>query len=135
MTKSHLLYVLIAVALQLCATCTPPAKATFTKSEEDSNTTFEMTCGDTLAVVLESNPTTGYRWSVDTVDKAVLEEIGAEYKADEVPADIVGSGGKSILRFRAIKTGRTSLILTYRRPFEKNSTPARTFELTVIVGR
>lgn len=110
-------------------------KTTIKKSEKDTGSTLEMNTGDNLEIVLKANPTTGYEWEVASVDSSILSKTGTEYKADVVPKGIVGSGGKSIHRFKAIKIGKTFLKLSYRRPFEKNVPPVKTFGITVVVKR
>ena len=94
-----------------------------------------MNTGDNLEIVLKANPTTGYKWEVASVDSSILSKTGTEYRPDVVPKGIVGSGGTSMNRFRAIKIGKTFLKLIYRRPFEKNVPPVKTFEITVVVKR
>ena len=102
-------------------------------SENDAGSTLEMKEGDGLEIILQANPTTGYRWEVASNDTSVLKNIGIEYQADKVPSGIVGSGGKTIMRFMAIKEGETFLQLVYRRPFEKDMPPVKKFELIVVV--
>jgi len=102
-------------------------------SENDAGSTLEMKAGDSLEIILQANPTTGYRWEVASNDTSVLKNIGIEYQADKVPSGIVGSGGKTIMRFMAIKEGETFLQLVYRRPFEKDMPPVKKFELIVVV--
>jgi len=109
------------------------APVTITKNWKDSGSTFKMHSGDNLEIVLKANPTTGYGWEIASFDSTILKNTGTEYKADRVPSGIVGSGGKSIHRFKVRKTGKTFLKLIYRRPFEKNVPPIETFELTIVV--
>ena len=109
------------------------SQMTIKRSEKDTGSTSEMNIGDNLEIVLKANPTTGYRWEVASIDSTILENTGVDYKPDKVPRDIVGSGGKTIFRFRAAKTGQTDLKLIYHQPFEKNVPPVKTFKLTVVV--
>ena len=130
MFRSSVLYTIVLFIPILSILCSP---VTIQKSEKDSGSSLKMNRGDTLEIVLKANPTTGYRWEVASVDSTILKNTGVEYKPDKVPRGIVGSGGKSILRFRATKKGETDLKLIYHRPFEKNVPPVKTFELTIIV--
>jgi len=132
MFRSSVLYTIILFVSILSILCTP---ATIQKSEKDSGSNLKMNRGDTLEVVLKANPTTGYRWEVASVDSAILKSTSTVYKPNKVPRGIVGSGGKSILRFRATKKGETDLKLIYHRSFEKDVPPVKTFELTVTVKR
>jgi Chagasin family peptidase inhibitor I42 len=45
----------------------------------------------------------------------------------------VGSPGFQIFPFKASKPGESTLVLSYFRPFEKNTPPAKTFRLTLTV--
>lgn len=125
-------YILTLFIIIFAMTC---HKTTIIKSEKDTGSTLEMNTGDNLEIVLEANPTTGYRWEVASLDSSILSKTSTEYKADVVPEGIVGSGGNSINRFKAIKIGKTFLKLIYRRPFEKNVPPVKTFGMTVVVKR
>jgi predicted secreted protein len=90
-----------------------------------------LTDGDILEVVLEGNLTTGYGWETASVDPLVLEPVGEPvFQADSV---LIGAGGKMIIKFRAAGPGQTDLKLHYRRPWEKDIAPLKTFETTVVV--
>ncbi|MEW6182112.1 MAG: protease inhibitor I42 family protein [Bacillota bacterium] len=100
-------------------------------TEKDSGRTVELQAGNTLEVVLSGKPTTGYGWEVASGDEAVIKQVGEpEYKADTAR---IGSDGKTTFHFKASAPGRTELKLVYRRPWEKNVPPEKTFEATVAV--
>ena len=100
--------------------------------EKDDGTQIELEQGQTLAITLNSNPTTGYSWAPNegqTGDVLVL--IGKpEYKSK---SNLIGGGGTETLRFRADRPGTTTLELVYRRPWEKDAKPAQTYALDVNV--
>jgi inhibitor of cysteine peptidase len=109
----------------------PFVKGPMKLTAKDAGGTVEMKVGDTLQVMLEGNPTTGYDWEMAPGDEAVLEQLGAStYKAD---SDLMGSGGQVTLRFKAVAAGQTALQLVYHRPWETDEPPAETFEVTVTV--
>jgi inhibitor of cysteine peptidase len=85
--------------------------------------TVTLQVGQELVVTLESNPTTGYEWLVDTApDSAVLQSNGApSYEPTPVASDVVGSGGTTSLRFTATGAGTTQVVLRYKQSFEENS--------------
>jgi inhibitor of cysteine peptidase len=105
--------------------------STMQLTEADAGRTIQMRVGDRLEVALPGNPTTGFQWEVGALNHAVLRPIGEpEF---ERSSSAIGSGGKVTMRFEAVGPGATGLQLVYRRPFEKDAPPARTFEVTATV--
>jgi inhibitor of cysteine peptidase len=87
-----------------------------------------------LVVNLDSNSATGFRWLLQARESAVLQQLGEPvYEPRKGDPRLVGSGGLTRFRFRAIAPGRETLIFTYRRPWEMNLPPARMvrYEITV----
>ena len=99
----------------------------------DSGRSLNIETDDTLEIVLDCNPTTGYQWKVQPWDTKIIEEI--DKPVYESKSDVIGSGGQITFHFKAISPGRTSLKLIYFRPFEKNVPPAKTFEVNIVVSR
>jgi inhibitor of cysteine peptidase len=99
---------------------------------QDNGTQIELEQGQTLAITLDSNPTTGFSWVQDNAQGSdVLVQIGEpEFNSR---SNRLGSGGTETLRFRADRPGETTLTLTYRRPWEKDAKPAETYTLEVSV--
>ena len=88
--------------------------------------------GQLLKIELEANATTGYIWELsDSVNKGVLNRIG-KYRYIRNSRRI-GSGGIQLFRFRGIKKGQARLVFEYRRPWEKEESPARRYTVRVIV--
>lgn len=78
--------------------------------------------GQDLLVTLDSNPTTGYDWQVDTApDKAVLTIAERVYVPTPVDPGIVGSGGATTTRFTAVAAGTATIVLRYKRSWEDNT--------------
>ena len=99
---------------------------------KDDGRTVTAQPADVLILRLDSNPTTGYEWSLTRKpDAAVLESLGHKYEPPET--GLVGAGGVDVWRFRAIEDGNTSFELKYGRPFG-NDPPAGSFSLTVDVS-
>jgi len=68
----------------------------------DSGSQVEVKKGQVLAISLESNPTTGYRWEVMKINETMLKQIGdPEFKASQ-SGEVVGGGGVEVLRFEAV---------------------------------
>ena len=95
----------------------------------------DLKVGGTLVVKLESNPTTGYSWEVGAIDPSIIKGMGdAEYaKSDTGETPLVGSGGAETWRFQAVNEGQTSLEMVYRRPWEQDVNPEKTFSLSINV--
>ena len=94
----------------------------------------EIARGQTLLTTLESNPTTGYSWQVAEIDQVILRQVGdAEYKSAASNPSMVGTGGTETFRFETAGTGTTSLKLVYRRPWEKDVPPIKTYTVQVTV--
>jgi inhibitor of cysteine peptidase len=100
-------------------------------AEGDTGRSIELRVGDTLEVSLPGNPTTGFEWEVAKMDPAILRSRG---EPEFVPSSsALGSGGIQTIRFETVGTGQMKLTLIYHRPFEKDTPPARTFEVTITV--
>lgn len=92
--------------------------------------TIEVQTGDTIAVTLAGNPTTGFSWVVSDLDAAILSQQGeAEFKAD---SNLLGSGGMVTTNFKAEGPGTVALTLSYMRAWESVQ-PLQVFTVTVEV--
>ena len=92
----------------------------------------ELSVDQSLVVTLESNASTGYSWSLaQNSDDSVLNETGNKYLAPQTT--LVGAGGKEEWTFKALKKGTSSISMVYRRSWETDTPPAKTFDLTVVV--
>ncbi|NTW48476.1 MAG: protease inhibitor I42 family protein [Chlorobiales bacterium] len=112
----------------------PSIKTAKQITEADANQSIELRVGDKLEVVLSGNPTTGFQWEISDADTTILRANGeSEFKPSTNNDAIVGSGGKVIMRFDAVKAGKMKLGFIYHRVFEKDVPPAQTFEVTVVV--
>jgi predicted secreted protein len=95
-------------------------------------TGFDVSGGDQLTIVLESNVTTGFSWQLEQpLDEEVLVLVDDDYIAPGT--DAVGAPGKQELTFEAVGKGTTSIELWYIRPFDSPPDPAdeASFPVTV----
>lgn len=97
------------------------ASAFVTLTEQESDTRLRVELGQTIIVRLESNRTTGYRWTVASSDGAVLSSLGDPFYVT-TSQRAVGSSGTESWWFRVVNAGAQRVTLEYRRPFE--SAPA-----------
>lgn len=90
-----------------------------------------LNVSDTLVLVLDGNPSTGYTWEVGFYTAGVIEPAGEpEYQPN---SNLVGAGGTYTFRFLAVGEGESVLRLIYHRPFEKDVLDLKVCEVTVIV--
>ncbi len=110
--------------------CSPTQEIQVTEANQGKNYTLNM--GDSLVIVLDSNPSTGYAWVVKSVDKPVLSLAGESvFKVD---SGKLGAPGKTTLTFKTVSSGFQALTLLYQRSFEKDAQPLKTFTINVIVS-
>jgi len=93
----------------------------------DPGVTIRVEAGDSFAIELAGNPTTGYMWQPD-VDSQHLELLGHEF---EPRGGGVGAGGKEVFRFRALASGDTEITFAYRRPWDKESRDTNSFRVAI----
>ena len=68
--------------------------------------------GQTFALTLRSNPTTGYIWQLGKPpEDGVIQFIDNQYRRDK--SGLVGAGGREIWTFKAVGTGETTIDLKY----------------------
>jgi inhibitor of cysteine peptidase len=86
-----------------------------------------------LAVTLVANPSTGYGWSVISVDDSILAQQGDPVFTQTDQKNAVGSWGTETLRFKGKALGKTTLVLGYRRAWQKDEVPIRMFQVEIEV--
>ena len=90
-----------------------------------------LNVGDTLILILNGNPSTGYTWDVGFYVHPVIEPAGEpEYQSD---SNLVGAGGTYTFHFLATGEGEAKLAMIYHRPFDKDAPILKTCEVTVTV--
>lgn len=128
--KGAVVLLLVAVALMAVSGCA--AKPALALEGKDNGRQIELQKGQTLAISLEGNPSTGYTWEMAESEGSILRQVGEiEFKAE---SDLVGAPGTQTLRFEAVESGQTELKLVYHRPWEKDVEPLETFTLQVTVN-
>ena len=102
----------------------------------DSGKTVKAAVGDLVLITLQANPSTGFTWSA--ADQAKGSALALKSRkfltASQMSAEIQprpGQGGQTTFTYRVAGTGKATISLSYRRPWEKKAKPARTFAVTV----
>jgi inhibitor of cysteine peptidase len=74
----------------------------------------------TFQIQLKANPTTGYKWTIDSFDRERFKLVKSEYKAPN--NKLIGAGGKRIYSFKLLKgqtyPKHTKMVFRYLRPWE-----------------
>lgn len=91
--------------------------------------------GQTLSIVLPSNSSTGYAWTVGQFDEAVVSraEPFGEHVTNPHPDGMVGVPGETQYRFIASTPGQTTVVFKYGQAWNPNVAPAdtATYKITV----
>jgi inhibitor of cysteine peptidase len=97
----------------------------------DSSRTINAVVGDTLDLVLESIPGTGYQWQIDSIDSTMLMPTRLPRPLAPERPYRVGEPVPFYLALIAVAPGHTILRLVYKRSWEKDVPPAKTFEINI----
>jgi len=130
-------FMMTFLILSLAACSSAPKEITIMGGSFDK-AVATMAVGDSLTLILESNPSTGYQWNEQA---AIIgaSSIGAEVEQTEhkyVAPDskdnmLVGASGQEQWTFKALNKGMATVYLDYSRPWESKA--EKTFTLTVTV--
>ncbi|MGD8398041.1 MAG: protease inhibitor I42 family protein [Anaerolineae bacterium] len=93
---------------------------------EEPADTIEISEGETFAVTLPANPTTGYIWHLDTESRH-LEVEEEHFDAGGAP----GAAGVQVFVLRARKTGHTWVTCEYRRSWQETVRETRRFRVEI----
>jgi len=96
----------------------------------DSGSAIGIEIGDTFEVHLDSNPTTGYGWTIaEQPDGIIVQSSGYQ----EPDTSLVGAGGVEVFVFEATAAGSGTLRLDYVRSFDDPVVPADTVEYALTI--
>jgi inhibitor of cysteine peptidase len=98
--------------------------------------TIDLRAGDTLVIVLCSNPTTGFQWSEEAQisGTSILKQENHEFVGPESePPPPPGTPGLQTWRFQTLNEGSSTVSMEYSRPWEGGEKGEWTFTLNVDV--
>ena len=105
-------------------------------NEESDGKTVALEVGDCFDITLAENPSTGFSWEIVAGLDGVIEQVGErEFSPSRQDKHLVGAGGTVTYHLKAVGTGTVTLNLAYRRPWEKETPPAKSYQLTVTVSQ
>ena len=98
-----------------------------TLNEQDNGRAIELNAGDVLNLNLKENPSTGYKWVIESGGE--LELISDNYQGGEA----LGAGGVHEFQFRAPGHGSHELRLKNLREWEGDSSITERFNATIVI--
>ena len=123
----------ILIFLFLATGCSSAGSRVLDLTEKDSGRTLELDPGDTVRVVLVSNPTTGFMWNQEGVpDSDVIRLYSSQFIRKEGTENMAGAPGTQEFLYKVVGAGETGVRLGYSRSWEKKK-PASTFQLRIVV--
>ena len=105
-------------------------------NENNNDQEYSVKTGQEFILSLAANPSTGYIWDFNkSYDEKLLElEVDKAYKNDAATNEnIIGQGGRSYWKFKALKAGQAEIKLSYARPWESVQ-PAKTYKLKINIA-
>lgn len=120
-----LLLLVVAAACGDAKPATPPVQAQIRLDPDDAGRTVVVRKDAVLVVTLPANLGTGYSWqsvanNLVRLDASLLGGTG----------NAPGTQQDQVFRYTAVKTGRTTLVLLYRQPWN-NQPPQQRFEVVL----
>jgi inhibitor of cysteine peptidase len=101
-------------------------------TDADNGKTAAVAVEKPFNVFLKGNASTGFQWQVGKIDGDAVEQVGkVDYVLDKNPNKMAGIGGKYIIHFKVTKAAKTKIHLVYLRPWEKDTPPAKTFDVII----
>ena len=95
--------------------------------EQDAGRTIQVSRGELIILRLAENPTTGYRWTVESSQG--LELIDDQNFFGEG----LGAGGARVLQFRSRRNGECELRLKHWREWEGETSVIGRFQVHLVV--
>jgi inhibitor of cysteine peptidase len=123
-------WMLVAQTPQSPETAQKGPSTVVTITDQDNGKDIDLPKGATLVVRLKSNPSTGYSWAIKS-GPSLLRLVKSATKKADTSSHVVGVPVIQEFRPTAVSAGMASLAVEYRRPWEHNVAPAKTFKVKV----
>ena len=99
--------------------------------QNQSGTTASLVPNGTITLILEENPSTGYRWNLTTTGG--LNVTSDTFSTSDATGKLVGAGGNRVWNITAARTGGQKIEAIYNRPWEQTTGNETMFTMTVNV--
>jgi predicted secreted protein len=111
------LIALVAAGAAFAMSTDEPSEATVYTADDDG-TSIVLEPGESFAVVLPGNVTTGYSWQVEGMDAAILSAAEPVYVSD---SELTGAGGVYTFTFTATAAGKPNCAWSTSAPGSRSS--------------
>jgi inhibitor of cysteine peptidase len=101
-----------------------------TLTQEDKGRSIALKVGQTIAVHLRENPTTGFRWTLEQGGDSILEPLDSTYVQAAISA--TGGGGLHVWTFEARQQGNARLVFKLGRAWQGTASDSDRFEVTIV---
>lgn len=98
-------------------------------TKQDAGRSINVVPGDLIRLEVEDISTSGYRWTVDMVDRSILDVLRSDY----FPQPGIGGGGQRTFIFTVKALGRTAIHLKLWREWEGDSSTIERVDIEIIV--
>ena len=99
-------------------------------NDGNSGQTAQIPLGDDFEIALTENPSTGFRWKVNSDGAPVCTREGDEFE----PGVGIGAAGTHHWRFHAAQAGECSIAMALERSWTGPAGETNSFALRVVVG-
>ena len=97
--------------------------------EKDNGAKVQVERGAKITIELKENPTTGYRWTISSIDEVFLLPEGDEFLPPKQKS--LGAGGLRRFFFRAKGAGSTKLTLINKRAWQRDDQAVGALNLAI----
>ncbi|MBR6409287.1 MAG: protease inhibitor I42 family protein [Alphaproteobacteria bacterium] len=98
----------------------------------DSGKTLTLAVGQEFSIKLPENPSTGYRWEIQTNPQSqmVVANVSDQYAPSK--SNLIGAGGERTFRYQATNNGQVELYGFHKRSWESGDLKP-SFKFVIIV--
>ncbi len=93
-----------------------------------------------FTITLKSNATTGYTWSIATIDETMFKNVSHKYVAPNTK--LIGAPGYEVWTFKALYPEKPfavnqvgHVVMQYTRPWMKNDKPETVYHFTIVLKK
>ncbi len=124
MKLHHLGRTAVIVAVLILAAAVAPAQEQAEGHPDQIATVLKE-----FTVALATNPSTGFGWKVAAYDRNYLQLKSRKYRRPEPPRP--GAAGAELFEFLPLKTGATTIVFEYKRPWENQAAKSQSVRVLI----